>query len=149
MVWFEIAYQKWGGKSNKHVKVWKPYLFGSKVVTKFKVLKSRSIFNFKVTRLNKLLYDMTALTKRGTHKWSHISYGSYVMTKFKVFFKEGQTSRSRSIDRTFWYRVKGFVTWNNQVNRRVLFLMVVKLCTRLFYRRRRQQQRRLQRQYRI
>ena len=33
-----------------------------------------------------------------------------VMAKIKVFFKVGQTSRSRSRDQKLWYTVKGLVT---------------------------------------
>ena len=34
------------------------------------------------------------------------------MAKVKVFFKEGQTSRSRSQGQKLWYHMKGLVTVN-------------------------------------
>ena len=46
---------------------------------------------------------------------SPVSHGSEIMTKVKVFFKVGQTSRSRSLGQKLWYDVKGLVTRNTHV----------------------------------
>ena len=45
---------------------------------------------------------------------SPASYGSLVMTKVKVFFKVGQTSKSWSLGQKLWYDVKGLVTRNTR-----------------------------------
>ena len=46
---------------------------------------------------------------------SLITSGLKVMAKVKVFFKVGQTSRSRSLGQKLWYHVKGLVTRNTHM----------------------------------
>ena len=46
---------------------------------------------------------------------SPTSSGQEAMAKVKVFLKVGQTSRSRSLDKKFWYPWKGLVTRNVHV----------------------------------
>ena len=46
---------------------------------------------------------------------SPITSGLKVIAKVKVFFKVGQTSRSRSQGQKLWYHVKGLVTRNTHL----------------------------------
>ena len=62
---------------------------------------------------------------------SPTSSGKESMAKVEVFFKVGQTSRSRSPGQKFWYRWKGLVTRNvHMKNMKALPLLVRKLWPR-------------------
>ena len=60
---------------------------------------------------------MKGVVTRNTHVQyeSPITSGWKVMAKVKVFYKVGQTSRSRSQGKKLWYHVKGLVIRNTHM----------------------------------